>query len=222
MKTRSQSARREPASARRLAARRLGLILAAAAAHAAVGSGILHVDSIGPQDGDGSSWKRAYPLLQDALAHAGEPGAGISEIRVARGTYRPDLGRDQQQGDPTATFALLSDVALRGGYAGRGADDPDHRDPARLLTVLSGNKWSIWHVVTARDTDETAVLDGFTITEGAARDGCCEHDRGGGLTLWNAAVTIKDCRFFRNLASNVAAAVWMSQSKAFFVECAFE
>jgi len=59
-----------------------------------------YVDPNAPGAGTGSSWKDALNSLQDALAIAGEG----TEIRVARGAYRPDAGADIERGDRNATF----------------------------------------------------------------------------------------------------------------------
>ncbi len=56
---------------------------------------VLYVDDDADPGGDGSSWRMAYEFLQDALANA----KGVSEIRVAQGTYKPD--RDEANPDGT-------------------------------------------------------------------------------------------------------------------------
>jgi hypothetical protein len=58
---------------------------------------------------------------------------------VAEGVYTPDQGADQTPGDRYVAFELISGVALKGGYAGCGAFDPDARDIALYETVLSGD-----------------------------------------------------------------------------------
>ncbi len=87
---------------------------------AAHGGAILFVDNDAPPGGDGTSWDTAYRFLQDALADAS--GGGVTEVRVGQGTYKPD--RDQANpngtGDSLATFQLLSDVSVVGGFAGIG------------------------------------------------------------------------------------------------------
>ena len=117
-------------------------------------------------EGDGPGWARGHRDLQDALA-AAKPG---TEIWVAAGTYKPDRGT----GDRTASFQLKSGVALYGGFAG-GETRRDQRDAKKNKTILSGdlkgddgpdfaqNDENSYHVVTARRTDRTAVLDGFII-----------------------------------------------------------
>ena len=156
---------------------------------------------------DGSSWINAFTSLQDALT-ASLTG---DEIRVAQGIYKPaGFG-----GARTATFRLKSGVAIKGGYAGFGELDPDACDTNNNETILSGdlngndgpnfanNAENSYHVlVTGSGTDETAVLDGFTITAGNANGTSDPNDEYGGglLNELNSSPTIIDCTFFANSA----------------------
>jgi hypothetical protein len=115
-----------------------------------------------------------------------------------------------------ATFQLLDGVALRGGYAGIGAPDPDARDIALYETILSGdlagndgpgdfenNEENSYNVVMASGTGLTAVLDGLTITAGNA-DGL-ETDplnwrRGAGIWNLTGSPTVTDCLITANSA----------------------
>jgi len=144
---------------------------------------IIYVDADAAGANNGSSWADAYNYLQDALmvALAGD------EIRVAQGTYRPDLGGGCEPGDRRATFQLINGVTITGGYAGFGKPEPDARHIDIYETILSGdldgndgpdfanNDENIHKVVTGSGTDETAVLDGFTITA-ATRCGMYNRD----------------------------------------------
>ena len=49
---------------------------------------VRYVDDAATGPADGKSWCNAYRHLQDALAAAA--GGGVTEIRVAQGTYKPD------------------------------------------------------------------------------------------------------------------------------------
>lgn len=109
----------------------LTVILAAAIALAegSVSAQVLFVDDDATPGGDGLAWATAFQSLQDALAAARTPKSGVVEIRVGQGRYVPDQ-------EP---FDLVDGVALRGGYAGVGAPDPDARDPAAYPTILDGD-----------------------------------------------------------------------------------
>ena len=133
----------------------------------------------------GISWPDAYLELQDALADASSSGGEIIEIRVAQGTYTPA----DPNGDRNATFQLINGVTLKGGYAGINEPDPNARDYVSYETILSGdlnnnlpNTENSYHVVTASNTDSSAVLNGFIITRGnAGIDRDNDPDKGGGL-----------------------------------------
>ncbi len=120
-----------------------------------VTSPILYVDEAAPPGGDGQSWYTAFNNPQDALARARQwyASAGcqvIDEIRIARGTYRPDGGFGTIAGgnhwlgslDVNAVFELARNVRLAGGYRGaydNSGLDPDDRDFVNLRTILSGD-----------------------------------------------------------------------------------
>ena len=169
---------------------------------------VLHVDhsATGPTH-DGSTWCNAFLNLQDALA-AAIPDA---TIKVADGIYKPDQRTGQPTGARSATFQLLNGVTLLGGYAGCGAIDANVRDVTLHETILSGdlagddgpgfsnNDENSYHVVTGSFTDQSAVLDGFTITGGNA-NGPDPDLRGGGLFINAGSPTIGRCTFRRNRA----------------------
>ena len=100
---------------------------------------VLYVDDDAPPGGDGSSWQAAFQYLQDALAVAADPNNGITEIRIAEGTYKPDQGANQTPGDRNAVFTISGGIALRGGYAGLIGENPDNRDWDKFPTILSGD-----------------------------------------------------------------------------------
>lgn len=207
----------------------IGACLALAAS--AQGQPVLYVDGTATGANDGSSWCDAYLYLQDALAAAAASGGVVTEIRVAQGIYTADrsTGNPDGTGDREATFQLLNGVALRGGYAGCGAPDPDERDIALYETILSGdldgddshvfcrhhcafyggrcidgfciieanNSENSYHVVTGSYTDETAVLDGFTIAGGNANGAIY---KGAGMFNEGGSPTVANCKFIGNSA----------------------
>lgn len=151
-------------------------------------------DAQGPQDG--TSWENAFRFLQDALAvtTAGD------EIRVAQGEYKPDQSNDSPlgSGDSQASFHLKNGVSLYGGYAGGSGSNPDRRDVARYISVLSGDigvphyiKDNCKTIVMSHRLDASTVLDGFTLT------------LGGGLYNDEAHPTIMNCNFENNISGGI-------------------
>ena len=145
---------------------------------------IIYVDDDAAGANDGTSWADAYVYLQDALADADTADKPV-EIRVAQGEYKPNEGLlvIPEKGWRDATFQLINGVSLKGGYAGFGQSDPNTRDIETYETILSGDvdsddayvsdpcdlfeeptrRGNSRNVVTSRNTDATAVLDGVTI-----------------------------------------------------------
>ena len=97
---------------------------------------IIYVDDDAFGSNDGSSWQNAYTYLQDALADANSSEKPV-EIRIAQGTYKPDQGTGQTTGDREATFMLINDITLSGGYAGILGIDPNEQDYEKYETILS-------------------------------------------------------------------------------------
>jgi uncharacterized repeat protein (TIGR01451 family) len=164
----------------------------------------------------GGSWATAYPNLQDGLA-AATPG---SEIWVAAGIYYPDEGAGQTDNDRNSTFQLLNGVALYGGFAGTETQRSE-RDWEANVTVLSGDvegdditnpdgvldnvsgivSNNVYHVVTSSGTDNSAILDGFTITGGNAHAEHPVDGTGGGLHNDSGSATLSNLVFQANRAA---------------------
>ncbi len=144
-----------------------------------------------------TSWADACPDLQTALGLAGTG----DQIWVAVGTYKPTSGTDR-----TATFQLITGVAIYGGFDGT---ESTLAECAGLSdqTILSGdigttgdNSDNSYHVVTGSGTGATAVLDGFTITGGYA-SASSPHDCGGGMYNDAGSPTVSHCTFSANTAA---------------------
>lgn len=200
----------------------------------ACGETILHVDDDAPLQGDGQTWDTAFRHLQDAL-YAAQPGSGIAEIRIGQGLYKPDQDEagNVVPGDRHATFQLIPDVVLKGGYAGFGAPDPDERDIALYETILTGDLFgddppdgivsdeNSYHVLTYTDErDLPGTLDGLTITHGLA-DG--DSDSGGAGVCNRGLLVLSSCTFRANQASSAGGAVRSSEYYDLTVEgCTFD
>ncbi len=171
---------------------------------ASAGGSALYVDDSAPPGGDGLSWLTAYVSLQSALADAGAAPDVVSEIRIAQGTYKPSTVVDR-----FATFLLVDGVALRGGFAGIGAADPDAQDSEEFRTVLSGDLLgddgpggsniddNSYHILTAEGVD--AGLEGLIVAAGNVED-FPSDGRGGGLLQEGGSLSLSHCLFLGNSA----------------------
>jgi len=165
---------------------------------------IIYIDDDAPPGGDGISWDTAFRFLQDALAVA-EAG---DALHIAEGLYQPDRDSSHPEGtgDTGAHFDLVGGTVVRGGYAGRGAAQPNHWDPQTHRTILSGDlngddgpgfencDDNTCYVIEAVATSEPIELDGVVITGayGAQPSGALNHSI--------VPLTIVNCEFVRNLA----------------------
>jgi len=145
---------------------------------------------------DGSLWVWGYNRF-------GQLGDGTTIDQ-----YSPKKIRDR-----TATFQIKSGMSIYGGYAGYGADCPYTRDIQAYETILSGDLngddveitnpslllqeptrgENSYNVVTIYGTDETCILDGFTIRGG-------NGSSGGGIIIRYSSATLTNCRFIGNSA----------------------
>jgi len=181
--------------------------------------GAMYVDDSAPSGGNGTSWDDAFNELYDALdaANYGD------EIVVGQGTYKPDTAGLSDPRD--SSFQMKNNVTIAGGYAGYGATDPDERDVDVYKTIVSGdllgnddsatpledlvedptrtdNCYHIFYNATGSDLNETAILEGFTVTSGNA-DGNSSAERsnvGGGMLNRDSSPTVINCTFIRNSA----------------------
>ena len=163
------------------------------------------LDALGPTE-DGKTWATAYRTLTAALAQV--PAA--DEFWVAEGAYTPG-------GAATDTFNLGPDVVLYGGFAGT-ETSLSQRDWTANETVLSGDLGGgvfARHVLT-KSTAGPAVLDGFTVREGAA--GAAD---GGGIYQTAGTLTVANCRLVNNSANNGGAVFVVAGASNSFLKCEF-
>ena len=161
------------------------LIVAGVVAQASV----IYVDKTAAGTNTGTSWADAYTDLQAALTAA----TSGDQIWVATGVYTP--GPTQ-----TSSFSLKDGVAIYGGFKGT-ENLLSERDWRVNETILSGDigapgddSDNCYHVVTSRNNDHTAVLDGFTVEGG----GGISNIPGAGMYNENSSPTVTNCTFTRN------------------------
>ena len=196
----------------------------------AFGQRVLYVDPAGSNI-DGTTWTKAFHHLQDALAIAQQD----DEIRVAKGVYKPDRGRDATIGDRNASFRLVNGVVIKGGYGGIEPQlNPDTRNIALYASILSGDLGNndmlevindtddnSYHVVLGNNVDSTTILDGFTIMGGDAFASAIST-RGGGMHNFASSPTIRHCIFIDNFAEDAGGGMLNdSNSNPILINCTF-
>jgi hypothetical protein len=153
-----------------------------------------------PAGGNGTSWATAYNNLKAALT-AANSNQSIKKIWVAEGTYFPG----------TTRFALKNNLALYGGFEGN-ETQLAQRDIALNETILTGQGTNA--IVNGGTTNDTAVVDGFTI-----RDGFTEQENGGAVL--NGSSTYRNCRFIDNFSANSGGAWYGEMGTPRFIACEF-
>lgn len=175
-------------------------------------------------NGNGTSWKNASGDLNQALDQAKKG----TEIWVAKGTYIPS------QTDRNVSFTISSGVAVYGGFEGN-ETQLNQRNYKLNITILSGeigttfrddNSYSVVYI---SNSDNNTILDGFTISNGAATEKKDGRTRGGG-GLYNdgqesvSNPTIQNC-IFKNNYGRDGAAIYNNgnngQANAHIINCQF-
>ena len=181
-----------------------GLVAAMLAGHAAGQQQTWYVDADAQGAANGQSWPNAWPDLQAALTSLDvDPG---DKIWVADGTYTPLQGITSPPEPRDASFVLIPQVAVYGGFLG---DEPggyetdeSERDHYANETTLSGEiddpggADNSYHVVYAHQCGSDTRIDGFTV-----KDGNAEGDTGGGMYAWGYDGGIIRCTFQENHAT---------------------
>ena len=181
-----------------------------------------YVDDSATGANTGASWADAYVDLQSALAAA--TSAGIGEIWVAEGTYKPSA-----TGDRTASFRPAGTLWIYGGFAGTESflyERAGFFDRTVLSGDLAGddapgfaNRADNSEHVVDPVAPSFGVFDGFTI-----RGGSAARSDGGGWYSTNglSQVIVRHCRFEDNEARRLGGAVFTDWGVAdWFVDCSF-
>ena len=158
----------------------------------------------------GADWAHAYKYLQDALA---QTGSGSFELWLADGDYHTDRSSANPSGtgSRTATFTLVEDVEIYGGFHGDPSGETlrSQRNPQTNVANLTGDintanthTDNSYHVVTANDTDlndSNSLVDGVTIRYGYGNGTSSGQNQGAGAYCTNGAdPRFHDCTFTLN------------------------
>ncbi|MBB3838365.1 putative outer membrane repeat protein [Runella defluvii] len=161
--------------------------------------GIVYVNaSASGGSNNGSSWANAYTDLQSALTLARTYPSCVSQIWVAKGTYKPTSGSERG-----ISFSMVNGVAMYGGFPNDGTGTMANRNWNTNPTILSGdigtaedsdNSYTV--VVAGSGLNATAILDGFSVT------GAAGAAYGAGIYVDNSSPIITNCLLTRNSSTN--------------------
>jgi len=168
-----------------------------------------HVDASAPPGGTGLDWSDALPHIHAAFAVAA-PG---DTVRIAQGTYTPDVGHPTLPiGSRAAYWTYPTNVIVEGGYRGlAGGGAPDDRDTTLFETILSGE---IGDPGLITDNSQTLIranvagdiyLDGITLTRAYQDDPTALPQGHYGSAFWtfgSASVHLHDLRVVENETVN--------------------
>ncbi len=186
---------------------------------------IIYVDFNTTGSNNGTSWENAYIDLQSALDDA----ASGTEIWVAKETYKPSTQTDP--GDSrTAAFQMKNRVGIYGGFDGT-EENREERDWVNNVTILSGdigtsddNSDNCYHVFYHPESlalNSTAILDGFTISDGNADAHDFSGRYGSGMyNVWSSP-TLTNCTFLDNFAEGYGGGMHNYYSSPTLTSCIF-
>lgn len=164
----------------------------------------IYVTQFGAALMNGSSWTNA---MNGNQLHAAINTQCVTEVWVAAGTYKPTTGTDRN-----ISIEMTNGVAIYGGFPNTGDPDMAERDWVTNVTILSGNIGGVdnaadnsYHVVfnnftSSNPLNNTAVLDGFTITGGTA-NGSSDSSYVSGMFNNNSFPSLTNCKFSANSAT---------------------
>ena len=175
---------------------------------------------------NGLSWETAYNEneLQTAINQASTATTcGVIQVWVAQGTYQPSTI------DMSISYAMKNKVEIYGGFVGT-ETMLSARNYATNATILSGANYNYNVIFNPNNVNNTAVLDGFTITGGNANVYPPEYGHSAGGGMFNdgqngtCSPTIRNCKFISNYALT-GGAVYNSglngTSSPKFINCSF-
>ncbi len=177
----------------------------------------LYVNASATGANTGLSWADAFTDLQSALSYT--PTTCLREIWVAKGTYYPTTSTTNRN----ASFVMKNNLAIYGGFVGTETllSQRDFKINATILSgdidrttdplvvsgggstlSITGNGGNSYHVIFNDNNglNNSAVLDGFTITGGNATGSINENNLGGGMLNNQSSPSIKNVTFIGNNA----------------------
>lgn len=143
--------------------------------------------------GDGSSWANASGNLKNMINNS----TNGDQVWVAAGTYQPGVGQ---------SFSMKDGVKIYGGFTTTGSPAWSERNWNTNETILKGNEWSvIQNFESGLILTNTAVLDGFTITNGKGQSG-------GGIMNYRVSPTLSNLKVINNYVTYQGGGIYNYQS----------
>jgi len=142
---------------------------------------IIYVNAAATGAQNGTSWANAFTNLQTAVESAGS----CSQVWVAKGTYTPG-----KASDGSYSFEMKSGVPIYGGFAGNETNLAQRNWTSNVALLLGSSRGPLLqNVGLFVPIDNTAVLDGFTLTGASGQAG-----------IYNvfASPIIRNCQFAGN------------------------
>ncbi len=180
------------------------------------------VDNTSPVE-DGRTWSSAFTTLQQAIDANELIGDGVDrELWVAKGEYgETRFSYPHENVVNTGSLMLREGIRLYGGFAGyeEFRDDRDWQaNPAVIDGSTSRGGLPAYHVVIGADD---AVLDGFTITGGAASGDDFDTTKSGGGMYNNGVSPIVSNSTFTNNSATRGAGIYNEDASPLLTNCAF-
>jgi predicted outer membrane repeat protein len=187
---------------------------------------IVYVDDDAAAGGNGASWATAFRYLQDAIAFS----PTSSEIHIAGGLQRPDLGAGVLHYDWDASFKPKSGMVLKGGYRGLAAGgSPDDRDLVAFQSVISGDLISndptsyidnSYHLFEITGAISSVTLDGMLLHAGRATSNTTVDQQGGGVRQTAGNLVMNDLRIEQ--CAGVGGAVYFAGGTVTITNCVLD
>ena len=198
----------------------------------------------GSDTNDGLSWATAMANPQTAINTAKTAGGG--DVLIAAGTYNPTLtesGNTHVDSTRFYTFTMKNNVKVYGGFAGLDGETIETRAKSDIdsngnieaweftnTTILSGeiqndtdssnNSYRV--VLFSESSDSTAILNGFSITDGFLKSNLPDHFKvfSTGINILNSG-KVKNC-IVTNCYSSIGGGIYSinsSISNCYVLKC---
>ena len=202
----------------------------------------IYVDHSATGLNNGINWTNAYTSFQSAL----DAAVDDDEIWVAKGTYNPNYDYGLGGGSRYYHFRLKNGVSIYGGFAGTETslgERTDFGEGEINETILSGdlngnddfvitaggyqgttgddNCYHIFYHPSGTNLDNSALLDGFTISGGNANATSPPYNQGGGMFNNGSSPTLSQIIIKDNSADSDGGGMHSDNSSSLITNAVF-